>query len=515
MAVPSVRATGTAVFGTAGTLAPTVPTQAADDVLLCCIGSSANASVTPTHSMTGGWALLQSGVITTGVIRARASVYWKRTAGAEGTPTVTVTPTGSTACHHSAVIISVQAVNTGATPYEGASANQAAGASALALTLTTTAANELGFLVTHHADNIATGVSDGNAYADLVATDNATGIDGFLSVMSKAVGNGAGQGATVTFASGGTAVGIAGVAFALLEASAAESTERRAEATLLEAVLTGRRAELAAFDRTELARRAELASLEAVVLVRRAETATLDATAVARRAALATLEAIATSRRAATSLLEAEDVGRRAVTALLEATATGRRAEATFLEAVVTERRAESTMLEALTRARRGELTEMLATVTARRADGAELEAAVVDRRSELTMLMYSGSAARAELTLLTALLADRRAEGAVLYAPRSYVSQRSGAFSYRAYYQLLQPGVTVFAHSLRYLGAPACPVRVVVTLRQSTLSGSSVYVADYDAEVIRVCVVGDEPVRCDVFAQLTHTILEPLELDE
>lgn len=215
----SIRAVGTAVFGTAATLAPGVPTQAAGDILLCFVGSDANASVTPTHSIDGSWLLIDTGVIASGVIRSRTSVYWLRGAGAESAPTVTFTPTGATACHHSAVIISVQSAIASGTPYEGASNNAAAAASAIALTLTTSTDNTLGFLAAMHADNVATAVTDSNSYTSRVATDNATGIDGFLAVRDKSLGAaGSGQGATVTFTGGGTSVGISGVAFAILPA---------------------------------------------------------------------------------------------------------------------------------------------------------------------------------------------------------------------------------------------------------------------------------------------------------
>ncbi len=215
MAAPDRRGTGTAVFGTTGTLTPVVPTHANNDILLCVVGSSANASVTPTHTLGGTWATLKTSTIASGTIRATVTVFWKRTTGGESNPTVTVTPTGSTACHHSAVVHSYLNCITTGNPWEGDTANSAAGAAAIALTLTTSAVDETGILATMHADNIATGVTDSNSYTTVTDTDDTTGIDGYLSIRQKVVGNGPGQGATVTFTSGGTGVGIAGVAFAL------------------------------------------------------------------------------------------------------------------------------------------------------------------------------------------------------------------------------------------------------------------------------------------------------------
>lgn len=219
MAVPSVRTVGTAVFGTAGTLTPTVPTAQAGDLLICFIGSDANASVSPTHSMPSGWTLIGS-VVSSGTVRSRTSAYWKRTnTGTESNPTVTVTPTGATACHHSAVIISYQnATLDGSSPVEAASTNSANSTNAVALTLTTTAANELGVAAAMHADNIATGATTATqAYTQRIATDNATGIDGFLYVGDRAASNGAGNGTTVTFTTGGTGVDVSGLVFAIKE----------------------------------------------------------------------------------------------------------------------------------------------------------------------------------------------------------------------------------------------------------------------------------------------------------
>ena len=214
---PSIRTVGTASFGTAATLAPAVPTHSADDILLCIVGSSANASVTPTHSMPGDWTSVGTNANTTGTIRARCSVFWKRTAGGEANPTVTLTPTAATACHHSAVIHSIQNCIKAGDPTEGTNTNQVAANSVIALTMTTSTDDTLGILSAHHSDNVATGVTDDNTYGSRIATDNATGIDGFLAVRDKTLSGaaGSGKGATVTFTSGGTGVGVAGVVTAL------------------------------------------------------------------------------------------------------------------------------------------------------------------------------------------------------------------------------------------------------------------------------------------------------------
>lgn len=221
MASPAIRGSpGTAIFGTASTLAPTPPGHAANTILLAIAASSANASVTPTHAISGGsgtWVLIGSGVITSGVTRSRTSVYWRRAAsGSETAPTITFTPTGSTACHHMAQVIAYDGCITSGDPFEGVNTNSAAGASALALTLTTTVAETLGVAALHHADNVATGVTDDSSYTTRTDTDNATGIDGFTHVSDMAhATSGSGKGATFTFTSGGTGVGISGVIFAL------------------------------------------------------------------------------------------------------------------------------------------------------------------------------------------------------------------------------------------------------------------------------------------------------------
>jgi len=225
LAAPSIRNVGSVSTGTAGTITPTVPTHSADDILIAILGSSANASVTPTHTPPSGWVAIDSGANSTGTTRARCSVYWKRTAGGEANPDFTVTPTGTTACHHAAVVVSVQACLTNGTPYEGASNNQAAGASALALTLTTVTNETLGWVAVHHADNVGTGGTNDGSFTEpeRFLSDSPTGIDGLLYASDKTIATaGSGQGATVTITSGGTSVGIAGVAFALLPTAAVD-----------------------------------------------------------------------------------------------------------------------------------------------------------------------------------------------------------------------------------------------------------------------------------------------------
>ena len=200
-------------------MTPTNPTHATDDILLYWVASSANASVTPTHSTPTGFTLLGSAVITTGTIRSRISCYWRRaTSGSEANQSVTLTPTGSTACHHAAAVQSVQNCPTSGNPYENLQTNQAAGASSIALSRVVSGSDRLSFLAAHHADNVATGVSEdsADAYTSDYATDNATGIDGFTAVFEfgpKATVN---DSVTISYASGGTSVGIAGLAFALL-----------------------------------------------------------------------------------------------------------------------------------------------------------------------------------------------------------------------------------------------------------------------------------------------------------
>jgi hypothetical protein len=216
---PTLRNAGTPSTGTAATLAPAHPTHLTDDILVVFAASSANASVTPTHSISDGtWALLTSGVITTGTVRSRISAYWKRaTSGAETALTVTFTPTGATACHHAAWSNSYQDCATSGTPFEGANNNGAAATNAIAVTRGATAARRLSVIAAHHADNVATGVTEdhADAYTQRVATDSPTGIDGF-SYCADFGPVDDDESVTITFTSGGTGVGIAGLAFALL-----------------------------------------------------------------------------------------------------------------------------------------------------------------------------------------------------------------------------------------------------------------------------------------------------------
>lgn len=216
----TIRTVGTPVFGTSGTITPTVPTYQVGDILLLILGSSANASVTPTHSPPAGWNnLLRSEANSSGTTRARCSIYWKRAVASEGNPGVTVTPTGSTACHHSAVILSIQGADQSSTPFDSNNGGgQTAAASTQAVNLTTQYHDELCILATHHADNIATGVSNNGGYTQDVATDDQTGIDGFLYVAHEAVASAGANNCTVTYTSGGTGVGIAGVSIAIKSA---------------------------------------------------------------------------------------------------------------------------------------------------------------------------------------------------------------------------------------------------------------------------------------------------------
>jgi hypothetical protein len=222
VAAPTVRASGTALFGTASTLTPVIPTHVTDDILLFWAASSANASVTPTHSTPTGFTLLASAVITTGVTRSRISCYWKRaTSGSETNQAITFTPTGSTACHHMAVVQSVQGCVTAGNPYENAQTNQAAGASSIGVTRTVSGANRLSFFGAHHADNVASAATEDRteAYTQHYGTANATGIDGFSAIWSFGPIGSTGDTATLAFTGGGTGVGIAGLAYALVGAA--------------------------------------------------------------------------------------------------------------------------------------------------------------------------------------------------------------------------------------------------------------------------------------------------------
>lgn len=216
----TIRTVGTPAFGVTGTITPTVPTYQPGDILLLILGSSANASTTPTHSPPAGWtSLLRSEANSTGTTRARCSIYWKRAVASEGNPGVTVTPTGNTACHHSAVILAIQDADQSSSPFDSNNGGgQTAGASSQAVNITTQYHDELCILAVHHADNIATGATNNGGYTEDIATDNSTGIDGFLYVAHEAVASAGANNCTVTFTSGGTGVGIAGVSIAIKSA---------------------------------------------------------------------------------------------------------------------------------------------------------------------------------------------------------------------------------------------------------------------------------------------------------
>lgn len=219
MAAPTQKGDGPEVFGTASTLTPTNDVHVAGDILIVFVGSSANASVTPTHSISDGtWALITSGVITTGTVRARISAYWKRaTSSSEGNLTVTLTPTGATACHHAAWCSVFQGCVASGTPFEGANNAGAAATNAITVTRGATAADRLSVIALHHADNVGTGVTEdhADAYVQEMMTDSAVGIDG-LSYYANFGPIDDNESVTMTVTGGGTGVGIAGLAFALI-----------------------------------------------------------------------------------------------------------------------------------------------------------------------------------------------------------------------------------------------------------------------------------------------------------
>ena len=501
MAAPSIRNVGTALFGTASTLAPVPPGHSANDILLCCIGSSANASVTPTHSMPGDWTLVGSNANTTGTIRARCSVYYKRTAGSEATPTVTFTPTGSTACHHSAVIISVQLAITSGDPTEGTNTNQAAGASALALTLTTSTTDVLAILSAHHADNVATGVTDDGSFGSRIATDNGTGIDGFLAVRDKTVGApGSGKGATVTFTSGGTGVGIAGVVFALKPVAETEATAREAQ--------------LASLEKTGTAREAQLASLDAPATAREAQTSLLEQTSTARQAQLSTLDALVLAREAQNSTLDAPASAREAQLASLDATGASRKAQLATLDAIGTARVAQHSTLEAAFTARVAQLAEMLATVGARQAQHAALTAENTSRTAQLSSLTYYATPRVAQLTQLTSARVNLVAQVATLYSPASRAGATANNLVYRGCYQLFPVGETTIVHGCKLDGFPASPYRTTISPRMALPAGSSIYMKDYDNVKVIIVVEGSVAIRADIFIEIPHSMTEERWLD-
>lgn len=216
----SVRASGTAVFGTASTLTPTGPTNSIGDILLYWVASNSSNSTSPTHSTPSGYTLLASVLSdTVGVQRTRLSCYWRRaTAANETAPSVTLTPTGATVCHHMAAVQSVQNAIASGDPYENAQTAATDGAESQAISRIISGAGRLSFLAAHHGDNVATAATEDRAetYVQHYSTDNATGIDGFTAVWSFGPLGTTSDTATLAFTGGGTAVDIAAIAFAIL-----------------------------------------------------------------------------------------------------------------------------------------------------------------------------------------------------------------------------------------------------------------------------------------------------------
>jgi hypothetical protein len=399
VAAPSVRNVGTAVFDTVadGSIDPVNPVHQAGDILICLAGSSANASVTPTHSVSG-WTLLGTAANTTGTIRARISAYWKRATGSsETSPTVVCTPTLGTAAHHSAVVISYQDCIATGDPFEGLDQQQTAGASTIAVTRGATTTERLSVIATHHADNVATGASENHAdaYTQRIATDNNSGIDGFLWIADFGPVDDD-ESVTVTYASGGTSVGIAGLAFALLPLSATEATGRFAGTATLEKTSTARVAGTATLEKTSTARFAGTANLEKTATGRFAGTATLAAEAAARLAGTATLERTTTARLAGTADLQipaTTETSRFAGTATLEKTGTARLAGTALLEGTVTARLAGLATLETTSTGRFAGVATLEKTSTGRLAGLATLAVTATGRLAGTALLERTVSA--------------------------------------------------------------------------------------------------------------------------
>lgn len=212
---------GAASFGTAATLAPEQLVGSDGDLIIAWAASSANASVTPTHAINGGsaWTLIGSAVITTGVTRSRITAWFARQGDGHSAPTITFTPTGATACHHMACTQRITGVLGTNPPYEGMNTYSSAATPNATVTRGATAAGRLSIIAAHHADNVATGVTENHAdaYVTDYATDNATGINGFTYIGSFATIDD-NESVGINFTSGGTGVGISAIAFALLPA---------------------------------------------------------------------------------------------------------------------------------------------------------------------------------------------------------------------------------------------------------------------------------------------------------
>jgi hypothetical protein len=412
VAAPSVRNVGTAVFDTVadGSIDPVNPVHQAGDILICFAGSSANASVTPTHSVSG-WTLLGTAANTTGTIRARVSAYWKRATGSsETSPTVVCTPTLGTAAHHSAVVISYQGAVATGDPFEGLDQQQTAGASTIAVTRGAITTERLSVIATHHADNVATGASENHAdaYTQRIATDNNSGIDGFLWIADFGPVDDD-ESVTVTYASGGTSVGIAGLAFALLPLSATEATGRFAGTANLEKTSTARVAGTATLEKTSTARFAGTADLQSPTTeetARFAGAATLEKTATGRFAGTALLEGTVTARFAGLATLETTTTARFAGLATLETTATARLAGTALLERIAGGRLAGTALLERIASARLAGTADPqppMTIETARLAGLATLEKTQTGRLAGLALLERVNTARLAGTATLSA----------------------------------------------------------------------------------------------------------------
>jgi hypothetical protein len=143
----------------------------------------------------------------------------------------------------------------------------------------------------------------------------------------------------------------------------------------------------------------------------------------------------------------------------------------------------------------------MSATVVELRAELATLAVTTADRRAETTSLTSEQSERRSEYTDLEHLMTDRLAQDATLFQPTTRWELTENKTLFRYYYILCGPGLTGVRHTLMQNGRPTAPTYCDVTPQQLLPPGSQIYVEAYNDDAIYVRVLGDSPIRLNLFA--------------
>lgn len=220
MSAPNISATGAWAVSTNGTIAPTLPTHATNNLLIVAVHVSSSGTTDPTISTPSGWTLILSAANATGTRVGRVSVFAKKAASGSETFSSTVTPSG-VSTQARAIGCTLDSWNDTGTltdAWVDTDSATAADSSTLAFSgISITNTDQLALASIGQCDDTATGITDNDTWTYLgTIHDSNVGSDGMSHTAKKSYASTGTKSVTFTFTSGG-AVSTFGIAVVFKE----------------------------------------------------------------------------------------------------------------------------------------------------------------------------------------------------------------------------------------------------------------------------------------------------------